>query len=295
MLAEAIAWLFTPATRLARRTGHLSEAIAILARERRCREAWSPHLAASRKALLDAARQVPARRVALVLGSGPLLDVPLAELSALFEEVWLVDMVHPWRARWQARRHGNVRLIEHDVTECLAAWPSIPPQPARFLDEGRIDWVASVNLWSQLPNLPAPSQQRHGAAWDEARVNARGQALLSQHLAYLERFQAPVCLLADIGQVTLAEAGEVLVRMDFRSLLGRWAVCAEWRWDIAPPGELGDGLTRYHQVAALIQKRQHEHQDDIRETQAQVDPDHESYPVQCRAGGRPVFGGDRLA
>ena len=68
-------------------------------------------------------------RVALVLGSGGLLDVPLEELSRRFGEVWLVDMVHPWRARLWARRLGNVRLIEHDITERLEAGRDAPVPP----------------------------------------------------------------------------------------------------------------------------------------------------------------------
>jgi hypothetical protein len=295
MLSEALVWLFTPAGRLARRAGHLSESIAITAREQRCRAWWKPHLAASRRALLESARQASSRRVALVLGSGPLLDVPLAELSELFEEVWLVDLVHPWRARWQARRHANVRLIEHDVTECYDTLPSMPPQPNRFLDEGRIDWVASVNLLSQLPNLAEPWLRRHFAAWDEARIQAYAQSLMSHHLASLGRFHAPVCLLTDVEQVTLAEDGRILARTDFQAMLGDWAVRLDWRWDIAPPGELSDGLSRYHRVAALIQKGQREHQDDVCKSKTQVDPYHESYPVQRGGGNGPVFGGDRLA
>jgi hypothetical protein len=255
MLSEALAWLFTPTSRLARKAGHLSESIAITAREQRCRAWWTPHLAASRRALLESARQASSRRVALVLGSGPLLDVPLAELSELFEEVWLVDLVHPWRARWQARRHPNVRLIEHDITECIGTLPPTPPQPIRFLDEERIDWVASVNLLSQLPNLVEPCLRRHFAAWDETRIHAYAYSLMSHHLASLGRFHAPVCLLTDVEQVTLAEDGRVMARTDFQTMLGDWVVHSDWRWDIAPPGELGDGLSRYHQVAALIQKR----------------------------------------
>jgi hypothetical protein len=240
MLAEAFAWLFTPASTLARRTGHLSESIAIMARERRCRTAWAPHLEASRAALLESARRASSRRVALVLGSGPLLDVPLAELSGSFEEVWLVDMVHPLRARLQARGYGNVRLIEHDVTEGLAGRYPAGMRPARFQDEARVDWVASVNLLSQLPG-PAQS----GTAM-------RADAAMTAHLEYLARFRASVCLLADLEQVMLDGDGAVAEAVDFRPLLSGWRLLSEWRWDVAPPGELGGGRSRYHRVAALV-------------------------------------------
>jgi len=282
MLPEALAWLFTPASRLARQTGHLSETIAILARERRCRAAWRPHLEASQGALIDSARLVTCRRIALVLGSGPLLDVPLHELSGLFGEVWLVDMVHPRRARRLARRHANVRLIEHDVTECLADPSAEQARPMRFLDEDRIDWVASVNMLSQLPIARGGMQAGDG-----------GEIVMARHLSYLSRFQAPICLLADLEQVTLDAEGRVETRTDFSPLLAGWKVQSEWRWDVAPPGELGGGLSRYHRVAALAQQREHEDQDDVGQAEAQVDTDQSPDPVQHGACGWPVLGRNR--
>lgn len=254
MLAEALAWLFTPASATARRLGHLAESIAIAARHRRCRAAWAPHLAASRQALLASAQAAPGRRVALVLGSGHLLDVPLAELAARFESVWLVDIVHPWASRRLARRYGNVRLIERDVTECLDRLPGAPAIPAAFLDQTGIDWVASVNLWSQLAVLPQRWLRERRSGMDEAAVARYGEALMAGHLEWLARFRAPACLLADLEQTRLDRRGEIVETRQYRPLLAGWRVTAEWRWDLAPPGELSDGQTAFHRVAALTRR-----------------------------------------
>ncbi|MDD5364280.1 MAG: hypothetical protein PHR30_02975 [Gallionellaceae bacterium] len=254
MLAEALAWLLTPAPATARRFGHLAESIAIAARHRRCRAAWAPHLAASRQALLESARTAPGQRIALVLGSGHLLDVPLAELAGSFESVWLIDLVHPWSSRLAARRYANVRLIALDVTECLDRLPDEPPLPARFLDEPGIDWVASVNLLSQLAGLPQHWLRRNRPGLDEAAIHRYGEALMARHLEWLARFRAPVCLLTDIGQTRLDARGEIVERHDYRPLLAGWQVSAEWRWDLAPPGELADGQTAFHRVAALTRR-----------------------------------------
>lgn len=251
MLAETLAWLFTPTSPTARRMGHLAESIAIAARHRRCHAAWAPHLAASRAALLDSARTAPGRRTALILGSGPLLDIPLAELAALFESVWLVDIVHPWPSRRQARRHANVRLIEHDLTESLDRLPGIPAAPTRFLDEPGIDWVASVNLLSQLANLPQRWLDVHRSGLDADAVSRHGEALMAGHLEWLARFRAPVCLLCDIEQTRLDAQGGMIDSVDYRPLLAGWRITSEWLWDLAPPGELGGGQTAFHRVAAL--------------------------------------------
>lgn len=263
MLAEAFAWLTTPASGTARRMGHLAESVAIAARHRRCRTAWAPHLAASRQALLASAQAAPGRGVALVLGSGHLFDVPLAELARLFDQVWLVDIVQPWSARLAARRHANVRLIEADVTACLDRPRPAPPVPALFLDRPEVAWVASVNLLSQLARLPRRWLRARQPEWTEAEAADFGETLMAKHLAWLGRFHAPACLLADLQHTVLDAAGAVVETRDFRPLLAGWEVDAQWRWDLAPPGELAAGRSAYNVVAALSQGRQQEHQDDI--------------------------------
>lgn len=293
MLAEALAWLLTPTSATARRMGHLAESIAIAARHRRCRAAWAPHLAASHRALLDSAQRAPSHRRALVLGSGHLLDVPLAELAMLFEEVWLVDIVQPWSSRHQARRYDNVRLIERDLTECLDRMPAEPCLPSGFLDDGRISWVASVNLLSQLASLPQGWLHERRPDLAESAVSRYGEALMANHLEWLSRFRAPVCLLADIEQTTLDAHGIVLDGQDFRPLLADWRVLSEWRWDLAPTGELTGGQSAFHRVAALARQRQDEYQRDIQQAQCQVGGHQEPDPVQGRAGGGPVLGGHR--
>lgn len=253
MLAEALVWLFTPAAPGARRLGHLAESIAIRARHRRCRAAWAPHLEASRKALLTSALATPSRRTALLLGTGHLLDVPLRELAPLFDSVLLVDVVHPWSSRLYSRRHDNVRLIECDVTGCLAEMPAAPVVPALFLDRADIDWVASINLLSQLGNLAERWLRKHRPDLGEAATARYREAIMVNHLAWLSRFRARTCLLTDLEQIRLDGDGAIIETIDYQPLLTNWRIVSAWRWDIAPPGELGGGETAWHRVAALTQ------------------------------------------
>lgn len=263
MLIESLLWLTARCSQPARRLGYLRESIAIAARYRRCRAAWQPHLDKTRDALLASAQRCRPRRVALVFGSGLLLDIPLAELSALFEEVRLVDMVHMPAVRRAARRFPNVTLVEHDVSELLA--PLLAEAagldetrlrvlaeriPARFLNDDRVDWVASVNLLSQLALLPAQ--------WLRARV-AMPPAfwpewewrLMQRHLDYLAAFRADACLVADAIQVECGGSGAETGRRDYGQALGLADKAFDtWRWQVAPPGELAGGGSAWHQVVA---------------------------------------------
>lgn len=250
---------------MARRLGYLHETIALAARYRRCRAAWQAHLQCTRRALLDAAEACERRRSALILGSGHLLDVPLGDLAARFQNVILVDVLHPPSARRQARRYANVRLLEHDLTECLATMLALPAdsdaaaiaalaqrQPCRFVQDDEIDWVASVNVLSQLPLLPAQWLQRHFPQYTDSLFNPWALALMQRHLDYLRRFDADICLVADVEQISRDCRSKLLAHTDFTASLFAGLVPADqWWWDIAPPGELAEGNSTRHRVWAL--------------------------------------------
>ena len=72
-------WLTWPALHL-REMGYLRELYGIRRRRRQWRRAWEPHCGQTRQLILSAAQRCPRRRKAVVLGSGWLHDVPLAEL-----------------------------------------------------------------------------------------------------------------------------------------------------------------------------------------------------------------------
>lgn len=259
MLSEWLTYWRTVCPPQARKLGYLRESIGIRSRYRRCRTAWRPHLENSRAALLESLSACRDSRIALVLGSGLLLDVPLAQLAARFEQVWLVDLIHLPETLRAARRHPNVRCLSRDVTGFLEKRDDLAPgrldlpMPRHFLDEPEIDWIASVNLLSQLPLLPLAWLRRRfpGAAEDE--WIGWEEKLMRQHLDYLAAFGKPACLLADAEQTTCRSGGEILERNDFGALLGCWGrPLAGWRWDIAPAGEIAPGIIRRHQVAARL-------------------------------------------
>ncbi len=246
MLAEWLTWLAADCSSTARKLGYLRESIGIRSRYWRCKRAWQPHLDHSRSALLSSLDECRSHRTALVLGSGLLLDIPLGELAARFDWVWLVDIVHLPEVRRSVRAYRNVRLIEMDIAG-LGEPPYDPervPDPDAFLSEMEIDWVASVNLLSQLPLMPQQWMRRSGI--DEERVQEWGQLLMRRHLDYLARFNAPVCLLADAEQVTYDGRGGI-EKTDF-AIASHFRMQTLWRWDVAPLGEISPGTGRFHSV-----------------------------------------------
>jgi len=237
MLREWIASLVTPSTSHAKHLGYVREGVAIEARHRRQRKAWAEHLSRSRAFILSEAESCPGREVAVVLGSGALLDVPLAELAQRFRQVWLLDLFHPLSTRRLARRFANVTLLEHDLLgidqdgrpepapERLSGWRQRLPQP---------DFVVSVNLLTQLPLRPLER-------WGEELGVAWMTAVMQAHLQDLRQGPGLACLVSEWRHRSLDAQGRETEREDVLAGFDLPPMADGWVWRLAPPGEMPDG------------------------------------------------------
>ena len=245
MLVELYRYLTTPCPRPVRDMGYLKETIGLAARQGRCRDAWQPHLDASRDLIAEAARLCLKRRRAVVLGSGGLFDVPLDILSELFDDVLLVDILHLPVVREAVARYDNVRMLEHDIAGVIdplyrQVQESTPlPLPTADLPLDGVDLVISANVVSQLPVIPvayATQAGRHSAAG----LSVLAKALIEAHLAALANFGGTVCLISEVEHQILA-GHEIIARED---PLHGVVVPAQlglsrrvWDWDFAPHPE----------------------------------------------------------
>ena len=262
MIREALTYLTTPCPWYLRRLGHLSEIIAIAARHRRCQADWATHLAATKAVVEHAVAQAPGRGRAVVLGSGLLVDIPLAALAAAFADVVLVDLIHLRTTRRIARNFDNVRLIAADVTGVLEALvrnsPALPPPAATLGIDGKADLVVSANLLSQLPIAPIAWLDRlrqRGAPVTEDAIVAYGRALIDDHLTLLARQAGTVALITDVERLNLPPGqpdAQPLDRED--ALLGARlpATGCSWIWRIAPAPELDRDFDRHHRVTGIV-------------------------------------------
>jgi len=242
MLRELCALLLSRASGTARRLGHDREAVSIAARYRRCRAAWAPHLEATKALVLEAAEACPRREVALVLGSGLCLDVPVEELSARFATVVLVDAHQPRSTRTRVRSLPNVRLVEADLTGLARGAIQAARGPAAALPEVplpdlacgvRPDLTASVNLASQLP---LPLAKLLGHRFSEGQLERLGARVVEAHFAALARLPGRVCLACDVAWERIEE-GKVVDSRDALSGARRPRPERIWTWDIAPRPE----------------------------------------------------------
>jgi hypothetical protein len=208
---------------------YLAEAVGLWARGARQMRAWAPHLANSR-GLIDATiDDIVRRRTVVVLGSGPLFDLPLESLCRTFERVILVDRAHLATIRPRLRRYANVAVQWRDLS------PAAGREPLGFLDTiDGLDRVLSTSLVSQLAR-GAPDGEERGVV--EAHLNA------------LDRLECAVTLISDIDYRVVNRHGVVRESQDL--WWGREVPRSglRWKWEVAPFGEEGRDLRRVHTVA----------------------------------------------
>jgi hypothetical protein len=261
VILEWIETLLTPAAPAFRRLGAVDELVAVRARARRQDRAWADHREKSKAAILRVADGLERRDLAVVLGSGWLLEVPLESLARRFKRVLLVDLVVPRAVRAEANRLGSVEWRSWDVTGVYAplavhpkAVPAVP-DPAPLPPEATMaDLVVSCNLLSQLPVAPGLWMERQGIP-DDPR-NAVSEALIHAHLAALAACAGTVCLLTDFEREERDSAREGgATRYDL--LQGARPVVdgPRWWWTLAPEGEEGRTLTARHRVMGGVLKK----------------------------------------
>lgn len=215
---------------------HLYGAVGLWSRGRRQTRAWTPHAERTSALITQAMSAIAPRRTVVVLGSGPLFDVPVETLAQAFGKVLLVDRAHIAPAYKRTRPHDNVR---HDWRDLSAATTANPLGFLAAIPD--LDWVISVNILSQL-GIGAPF--------------GRERRVVDSHLDDLARLRCPVTLVTDTDYQTLDINGR---RKDgFDLLFGRPMPRPDhrWTWEVAPFGEEDPATRRTHSVSFYRDWRQ---------------------------------------
>jgi hypothetical protein len=239
--------------------GYLDEAIAMRGRYRRNRASWQPHLENTRSFVLSAADRCRNRSTVVILGSGLLLDVPLAELSNLFREVVLMDVVCLPEVRRHISGYDNVRFVEHDATSIaerlynngrdgLPELPEASPVSSEINEDTGL--VVSLNILSQLWVVPRTYAARHLRGIPEDRGDEWCRGIVEAHYQFLQSLSCNVCLVADHEFVKRDREGGVVSRASTIFGLTLPEPHASWTWNIASRGKSYPYLSKELNVGA---------------------------------------------
>lgn len=239
--------------------GYIREVQGIQRRYRRVARHWQSHIGQTRSTILAGVECCKQYRTAVVLGGGLLHDVPFAELCQRFQKVLLVDLIHPWQSRWMTRHYPNLQRIAADVTETIDQVYRIADDPQQLLpekvpsfllDHPEIDYVASVNLLSQLPCMPMTYLESRGGHGPETiREYARG--LIRSHLSYLRAFSGVASLITDYERIKLTLMNQIVETRDLFFGIARPAADRHWEWQLAPCPEADPRHHYYRRVLGI--------------------------------------------
>jgi hypothetical protein len=253
MISELLSFLLTPCPAYVRRMGYLSQAIALKGRYRRRRASWQFHLEKSKAFVIETSVNCPKKERVIVLGSGLLLDVPLDELSRLFGEVILVDIVHLSQVMRSVRDYPNVRLVQADITgiaeklfEDIARGRRQLPESEPVIPEsnGSASLVISLNIISQLSVIPIDYIRAKTSTDDETLMQAWCDRMRKAHIQALQKIGCDACLLSDHKFIYRDVGGAII---EHGSTVGELELPVPdrlWTWDIAPRGEIGPKISK---------------------------------------------------
>ncbi len=264
MLAELFRYFTLRCPPWARLLGLAYEHAAIATRHRRTAAAWTPHLDASRAAILAATERCRDRRRALVIGAGDCRDVPVTELAARFDEVLLTDVVLGPEIRKLAKRSGGkvrteiwdatgalaelargVRSLSGGEVEAILARGEAGPPPG-----GEPDLVVSANCISQLGMVPC---DRLRAAEADDKLADRCTAVAARrHQQWLAARTGVWVLLGDRARLDIAADGRELKREPMPGMDRLRKPDRSWQWLLAPIPEWSPNYNRVHEVGAWI-------------------------------------------
>lgn len=157
-----------------KRLGFIGDQLGIAHRFHTEGTGWSHHLSKTGSSIVSSLTDSSKNRIA-ILGSGWLLDIPLEKILQLVVHIYLVDINHPKPIRHKWEKNPKITFIEADVTgggatlfwdilkgkvdesEALKAAAELKTG----LDIPDVDLIFSVNILSQLANIPAERVKDH--------------------------------------------------------------------------------------------------------------------------------------
>ena len=204
---------------------------------------WDEHLSRCRdfvKASIEKFRP----ETVTVLGSGWLLDVPLAEMSDKLNRIYLVDIIHPPEVIRQAGTMGNVVLVEADITggvieevwnisrrhTVLNRLRSLGTvRIGEFTPDFEPGTVVSLNILTQLESQPLH--------WLRGRSRIPGEELTAfrrkiqeKHIDFLKRHNS--VLITDFSEVVIGRSGQETSVRTLLADLPPGKLESEWTWNL---------------------------------------------------------------
>jgi hypothetical protein len=203
---------------------------------------WDEHCRRCRSFILRAVEFYRPEKIS-ILGSGWLLDVPLAEIAEKAKKICLIDIVHPPEVIKQCRNFENVELLELDVTGGVIedVWKKAGRLPfikklkslkeiiiPEFKPEGDPGLIISLNILTQLETLPV-SYLNKKAKIPEDEMAAFRSTLQKKHIDFLMKYNS--VLISDVAEIFTDNSGKRSEEKTLMTVIPTGRIIENWTWD----------------------------------------------------------------
>lgn len=203
--------------RILKKFGFKNDQQGIMNRYIRESGGWEKHIINTKEFILQSAK-LKNKTNCIILGSGWLLDVPINELSKLFDKVTLVDIIHPSQITHKIKKLKNVEIIESDITGFIepvyyfmqkAKKTKLGLHQIKSIYSGswfnefkNSDFVVSVNILNQLDILICDYILKFNI-YSAQEINEFRKIIQQNHLNALPKGKS--CLITDYEELRLED------------------------------------------------------------------------------------------
>ena len=226
---------------------------------------WGKHLENSRRFIIKALEFYKPEKVT-VLGSGWLLDLPLAELAERVPKILLIDIVHPPDVITQVDTFSNVEIVEQDITGGLveAVWQKAGsynfinklrslkqidiPEYKPNVDPGM---VISLNILTQLESLLIAFLKKRSKIKEE-ELNLFRTGIQKKHIDFLRKHRS--VLITDYSEIITDRSGAIKTIPTLLADLPPSQFREEWTWNFDHTGvDFYNSRSQFRVVAIINQ------------------------------------------
>jgi hypothetical protein len=208
---------------------------------------WDSHLEHCRNFILKALELYKPEKVT-VLGSGWLLELPIAEMIEKTGKICLVDIVHPPEVVNQTKVFSNVELIEADITGGLIkeVWQKIEGYSfinrlksldaiiiPEYKPESNPGFVISLNVLTQLEFLPVKYLKEKSKIKEE-EFDLFKVEIQKKHIDFLLKHKS--LLISDYCEVFTNKQETATYVKTMLTHLPQGQIKEEWTWDFDQTG-----------------------------------------------------------
>ncbi len=207
---------------------------------------WDSHLERCRNFIINALDFHKPEKVT-VLGSGWLLELPLAEMAERTCKICMVDIVHPPDVIIQTGRLKNVELIEQDISGGLVeeVWNKTGRYSffyklhslediviQEYIPDSDPGMVISLNILTQLESLLITFLKKRSDIKEEEFTRFRTE-IQKKHIDFLKKYDS--VLITDIAEIITDNSGNVTEEITIVTDLpgGKYKEVWDWNFDLA--------------------------------------------------------------